>query len=143
MQSSEFFEKKYPSVKIVRIPITKFSPTIKLDDAAFDCFLTYINHSLELIEKFINTSSDGRGELYFLFCLLSRIASCAEGIYASEAEVVRNCNGDNSANLEIKLKITDDAILISHEGPTSCSREFTTVTKPRNISRSILMVSSM
>eukprot|EP01036_Dinobryon_divergens_P028177 gene28177-37079_t len=69
-------------------------------------------------------------------------AYCAEGIYASEAEVVRNCNGDNSANLEIKLKITDDAILISHEGPTSCSREFTTLTKPRNISRSILTVSS-
>ena len=121
-------------------------PTVKLDEEAFDCFLTYINQSLDLDEKFINRTNE-KGNYSFFFCLLSLIASCAEGIYASETAVGQNEGSDSSLKVEIEPKIADDGILINHEivlksknGASKGPVEFTTSTRIQEICRSVLEV---
>jgi len=139
---STFFEKFCG----VTVECTHLLPTVKLDEEAFDCFLTYINQSLDLDEKFINRTNE-KGNYSFFFCLLSLIASCAEGIYASETAVGQNEGSDSSLKVEIEPKIADDGILINHEivlksknGASKGPVEFTTSTRIQEICRSVLEV---
>ena len=133
------FVKKFPHITVLNC--IDLSPTVKLDEEAFDCFLTYMNHSLDLEEKFIY-AGNGKGNYFFFFSLLTLIASCAEGIYASE-----EADAGSFLTVVIEPMIIDDRILINHEVNLECTKdlpkcpvEFTTFSKKRSICRSVLEV---
>ena len=134
--SKSKFVKKFPHIKVLK---SSLAPTVKLDEEAFDCFLTYMNHSLDLEEKFIYAGNE-KGNYFFFFSLLTFIASCAEGIYASE-----KADAGSALTVGIVPMIIDDGILINHEVNLECAKdlpkgpvEFTTFSKNRSICRSVL-----
>eukprot|EP01035_Chromulina_nebulosa_P007735 gene7735-10451_t len=144
--SEKHFKDKFPAVTIVECNL---SPSVKLDDDAFECFLTYIDHSLDLDENFINSENE-KGKYFFYFILLSFIASCAKGISASEAAVGKNENSTSSLKMgvESNIQVQDGGIVINHEIALKCSKpdsprgpvEFTTFTRIPNVCRSVLEV---
>eukprot|EP01035_Chromulina_nebulosa_P025156 gene25156-32816_t len=145
INSKETFGDKFPAVTVVECARNDFLPNVILDEKAFECFLSYINLSLDLEEKFINLENE-KGNYFFFFTLLSFIASCAEGIYASEAAVD---NSASSIKMGVESNIVEDSgILINHEVILQCSKkespkgpvEFTSVTKIRKVCRSVLEV---
>jgi hypothetical protein len=147
IKSENSFREKFPSVTVV--VERHMLPTVKLDEDAFECFLTYINHSLDLNEKFVNSENE-KGNYYFFFILLSFIASCAEGISASEAPIEMDDNSASSLKMGFgsNIQVEDGGILINHEIALKCSNkkwptgpvEFTTLTKIRKVCRSVLEV---
>ena len=147
INSEKLFREKFPTVTVVECDILPSS--VKLDEDAFECFLTYINHSLDLNEKFINLKNE-KGNYFFFFILLTFIASCAEGISASEAAVGKNDNSASSLKMgvESNIQVEDGGILINHEIALKCSKkksptgpvEFTTFSKIRKVCRSVLEV---
>ena len=103
INSKAAFSAKFPAVTVVEYQLL---PTVNLDEEAFECFMKYLNHPLDLEEKFIHLDIE-KGNYFFFFTLLSYIASCAEGIYASEAaEIGENDNSATSLKIRIEDKIT-------------------------------------